>query len=86
MRIRKGALAHLARPGAEISVQVTPGARAETVAETPEGLRLTVTAPPADGQANAAVQALLARALGVPKSSLALVRGAKSREKVWRLD
>ena len=45
-------------------------------------LRLSVTAPPADGKANAAVLALLAEALGTPKSRLAIVRGHGARDKV----
>ena len=45
-------------------------------------LRLSVTAPPADGEANAAVLALLAEALGTPKSRLAIVRGHGARDKV----
>ena len=45
-------------------------------------LRLSVTAPPADGEANAAVLDLLAEALGTPKSRLAIVRGHEARDKV----
>ena len=45
-------------------------------------LRLSVTAPPVDGKANAAVLALLAEGLGTPKSRLAIVRGHGARDKV----
>jgi uncharacterized protein YggU (UPF0235/DUF167 family) len=41
---------------------------------------------PEDGRANKAVSELLAEALGVAKTRLTLVRGATSREKVFRLD
>jgi uncharacterized protein YggU (UPF0235/DUF167 family) len=44
-----------------------------------------VTAAPEDGKANAAVIALLAKALGVPRSALAIVRGATARDKIIRL-
>lgn len=44
-------------------------------------LKLRVTAPPADGQANAAVVKLLAKAWGVPKTSIEIVAGAKTRNK-----
>ncbi|MBM3506886.1 MAG: DUF167 domain-containing protein [Alphaproteobacteria bacterium] len=44
-------------------------------------LKARVTAAPADGRANAAVCALLAKALGVPKASVRIVRGATSRHK-----
>ena len=44
-------------------------------------LKLRVAAAAADGAANAAVVALLARALGRPKSSVRIVRGDTARVK-----
>jgi uncharacterized protein len=79
-------LTHLARSGAEITLRVTPRARREALTSGEEGLRAAVTAPPEDGKANAAVQKLLARALGVAPSRLTLVRGATARVKCFRLD
>ncbi|MCB1411327.1 MAG: DUF167 domain-containing protein, partial [Rhodobacteraceae bacterium] len=49
-------------------------------------IRVYVTVVPEDGKANKAVIRLLAKALGVPKSSLTLIRGATARDKVFRLD
>ena len=46
-----------------------------------EELEVRVVEAPADGAANAAVIALLAKALGVSRSELALVSGAASRHK-----
>ena len=45
-------------------------------------LRLRVTAPPTEGQANDGVITLLAKALEVSKSRLEIVRGHSSREKL----
>lgn len=84
--MKKGELAHLAKPGAEIAVRVTPKASRNAVTETEAGLRVSVTTVPEDGKANKAVIKLLAQALGVPKSALTLARGATSRDKVFRLD
>jgi uncharacterized protein len=79
------ALAGLA-DGAPFLVRVTPGARDEAVAATGErALAVRVAAPPADGAANAAVIALLARALGVPKTRITLLRGASGRIKLFRV-
>jgi uncharacterized protein (TIGR00251 family) len=44
-----------------------------------------LTAPPAEGQANAALLRFLGRALGVPASSLEILRGAASRDKLVRI-
>ena len=49
-------------------------------------LRIRVTAPPVDGQANAAAIALLAQALDVAKSEIRLVKGASSREKTLAVE
>jgi uncharacterized protein (TIGR00251 family) len=45
-------------------------------------LRARVTAPPVEGRANEALLRLLSDTLGVPKSSLRIVRGQRSREKL----
>ena len=84
--MKKGALSHLARPGSEIAVRVTPKASRNAVEQTADGLRALVTAVPEDGKANKAVIKLLAHGLGVAKSRLTLVRGASSRDKVFRID
>ncbi|KAA9010363.1 DUF167 domain-containing protein [Histidinibacterium aquaticum] len=78
----KGRLSHLAVPGTEIALRATPRASKERVVEETEGLRVYVTVPPEDGKANRAILALLAKALGLPKSRLRLVRGETARDKV----
>lgn len=83
--MRKGEWSELAVVGAEFALKVTPRARREEITRDAAGLKVAVFAPPEDGKANAAVQALLAHALGVAKSRLVLVRGTTSREKVFRL-
>ncbi|MEV8466129.1 DUF167 domain-containing protein [Fluviibacterium sp. DFM31] len=66
-------------------VRVTPRASRARVEETAEGLRVYVTVAPENGKANAAVRKLLAKHLGVAPGRLDLVRGAKSRDKLFRL-
>ena len=72
---------------ARLSVRVTPRAARDGIdGFDPEGvLRVRVTAPPADGQANAAVAKLLSRALSIPSRDVVLVSGAASRQKVFDL-
>lgn len=83
--MKRGSLAQLATPGAEFAVRVTPNASRSTLTIDDGALRAAVTVPPEDGLANAAVQVLLAQALGVAKTRLKLIRGAKSRDKVFQL-
>ena len=75
-----------ARPEALVPVRVQPRAsRDEIVGWRDDALRVRVTAPPVEGEANAAVRRLVARALGVAPSTVALVRGDRSRDKLVRV-
>jgi uncharacterized protein YggU (UPF0235/DUF167 family) len=77
--------------GLELALRVTPNAgvdRIEGVEIRDDGaavLRLRVTAVPDGGKANAAVVALLARGLDLPKSAIAIVTGETSRLKRVRI-
>ena len=69
-----------------LRVRLTPKSASDAVeglSETAEGctLRVRVRAVPEDGAANAALENLIARWLGVPKSSVALSTGTRSRVK-----
>ncbi|HBT01460.1 DUF167 domain-containing protein [Salipiger marinus] len=79
-------LRHLALPGTTLALRVTPRAARNAVTLKDGQLRVTVTTVPEDGKANAAVVQLLAKALGIPKSRLTLVRGATSRDKLFRIE
>jgi len=74
--------------GVRLRVRVTPRAGREGFAGLAvEGdglvsLRLKIAAPPVDGAANAAVIALLAKALRLAKSSISIASGETSRRKV----
>jgi len=48
-------------------------------------LKVAVTAPPVDGEANAAVIDLVARALGVSRGAVEVIAGASSRRKTLRV-
>ena len=66
-----------------VSVTVAPNARSPRVERRDAGrLRVSVTAPPREGQANAAVVAALAEHFGVPRSQVRILRGAGSRHKI----
>ena len=44
-------------------------------------LKVRVAAPPVEGAANAALEALLAKALGLPRSAVSVARGQSARIK-----
>lgn len=72
--------------GVRLRVRVMPGASRDeisTLADTAEGLALKarVRAIPEDGRANAAIARLIADWIGVPKTSVAVSSGRKSRIK-----
>ena len=68
---------------ASIAVHVTPKAKCDEVAGwRGNELSVRVTAAPEGGKANAAVRKTIAAALGVPKTSVSVVRGDTSRHKV----
>jgi uncharacterized protein (TIGR00251 family) len=68
-------------------VRVVPRAKRTAIAGERDGrLLVRVAAPPVDGKANAAVVKLLAKTLGVPRSSVTIVSGELSRDKVVRVE
>jgi uncharacterized protein (TIGR00251 family) len=50
-----------------------------------ERIKIAVTAPPVDGEANAAVVECVAKALGVPRRNVSIVAGESSRRKTVRV-
>ncbi len=79
-------LSHLAHPGTQIALRVTPKASRNRITAEGDQIRVYVTTVPEDGKANAAVQKLLAKALGLPKTRLRLIRGQTSRDKVFEVE
>lgn len=70
----------------EIEVRVHPRSSRRAVERMPDGsFKVWVSEPPAEGAANEAVCALLAREFDVPKSSVEILRGHKSRLKRVRV-
>lgn len=80
-----GAIRALCDSAGRLVLRVTPGAREEAIALGEDRILVKVRAKPEDGAANEAVLRLLAVALGAPRSSIALLRGATSREKLVQL-
>ena len=76
--------------GVRLTVRLTPRAGRDRIGEVAgvDGrpvLRVSVTAPPAEGAANAALRRLMGRALGVAKSAVTLASGETGRIKVLEI-
>lgn len=67
-----------------ITVRVIPRAKINRVEVQPDGtVRVHTTTAPTDGRATADVIKMLAQHYDVPKTSIKLIRGATSRDKVF---
>jgi len=65
-----------------VSIRVRPrSGRAGVELASDGAIVVRVNSPASEGAANRACQALLAQALGVPKSAVEIVRGQRSRSK-----
>ena len=66
-----------------IAVHAQPGAKKSAVAGLHgEALKIRIAAPPVEGKANEALIAFVAKALGLPRRAVTLVKGESSREKL----
>jgi uncharacterized protein (TIGR00251 family) len=73
-----------------LRIKVTAGAKSERIkkevgADGAILYKIYVTAPPEDGKANAAVIKLLAKTIGISKSSIRITKGHTSREKTIKI-
>lgn len=73
--------------GVRFAVRVQPRASRTAIEGLHAGaLKVRLHAPPVDGAANAALVALLAKALGVPKRDVRVVAGETARSKLVEVD
>jgi uncharacterized protein (TIGR00251 family) len=57
----------------------------EVVGPYRDGIKVKVTAPPAEGRANEALIRLLAKKFGISPSCIEVIRGLHSREKTLKI-
>ncbi len=66
-----------------ISVHAQPGAKKSAVVGLHgESLKVRIAAPPVEGKANEVLTAFVAKALGLPRRAVSIVKGESSREKL----
>ena len=69
-----------------LTVRVTPKAARNRLVIDGDIARVYVTTVPEEGKATAAVVKLLAKELGIAKTRITLLRGAKDRTKLFRIN
>ena len=68
---------------AKYLITVKPGSSQEKIIETAPGeLTVYLHAQPHDGEANTALIKLISKHFNIPKTSISITRGAKSRSKM----
>ena len=69
--------------GVRLAVQITPNAKkTEVVGVLDAALKLKLQAQPIEGKANEALVKFLAKALGVPRSAVAITHGLTNKRKL----
>ena len=69
-----------------IDILVQPRASRAKIGPMHDGrIKVAVTAPPVDGEANLAVIEIIAKQLGIARGSIEVVAGASSRRKTLRI-
>jgi hypothetical protein len=74
-------------PDAHLSIRLKPRAGSDAIVAERNGvLHVSVSAPPVEGQANAALCKLIAKRAGIARRRVSVIRGEHSREKVVRVE
>jgi uncharacterized protein len=72
--------------GIEVRLHVMPRAKCNGIQGSYNGaLKIKITAPPVDDAANRAIIQYFSNLLGIPKSSLGILAGSKSRDKTLQI-
>jgi len=70
-----------------IAVRAQPGARRDEIVGLRDGVLVArVSAPALEGRANQALCRLIARALGIRRSQVSILRGERARDKLIRVE
>lgn len=75
---------HDGKKGAALAVRVTPRASRNEISEIMNDgtVKIRLTAPPVEGQANQALINFLAEVLGIPRTNIEIVAGINGRDKL----
>lgn len=69
----------------DITIKVKPRAKENKVEQEKEKLKISVKAPPEQGKANKEVVGILSKHFSTPRSSIHILKGHKSQNKIVRI-
>ena len=73
--------------GVELSVSVVPrSSRCEIAGTNNNSLRMKLTSPPVDNEANVQCCSFIAKQLGIAKRQVSIIRGKTARKKTVRIE
>jgi uncharacterized protein (TIGR00251 family) len=71
----------------KIAIKIIPGAKVEQIQEGLDGsLKVWIKEKPIEGKANLALISLLSKYFNTPKSSIKILQGQKSRNKLIEIE
>jgi len=70
------------KDGLTLTLRISPNASKNEIIKTPEGIKVKITAQPIDGKANKALVEYLSKLWKIPKTSIEIIRGETSKEKI----
>ena len=70
----------------EIKIKVIPNSSKSEVKDEGDLIKVHLTSPPLEGRANKELIGVLAKYFKVKKSQIEILRGAKNREKIIRVN
>lgn len=69
------------KDGIVLSLKISPNASKNEIINTPDGIKIKITAQPIEGKANKALIEFLSKQFKMPKTSIEILRGETSKEK-----
>jgi uncharacterized protein (TIGR00251 family) len=74
------------KKSAVIDITVTPKSSKSLIVLEEGRVKVKLNSPPVDGKANEECIRLFAKALGLPKSTISIIKGEKGRQKLISVD
>lgn len=68
--------------GVIVNIKISPNSSKNEIIKDGENIKIKITSPPVDGKANKALIEYLSKNFKIPKTSIKILKGETSKEKV----